>query len=179
VISGDGTTVIFSSHAANLVTGDTNGRLDYFAHDMHAEPPVAYCIAGTSTQGCTATMSTTGAPSGSAGSGFVITASGVDGQRPAIMLYGISGRASVPWGASTLCVAAPRQRTALQSSGGASGLCNGSIALDWNAFLATHATALGVPLVAMTPTTAQVWIRDPQATKHSVLSDAIEFYACP
>lgn len=34
VISADGDTVVFESSAANLVTGDTNGRTDVFAHNL-------------------------------------------------------------------------------------------------------------------------------------------------
>lgn len=34
VMSGDGTEVAFNSLAANLVTGDTNSRMDVFVHDM-------------------------------------------------------------------------------------------------------------------------------------------------
>jgi len=41
----------------------------------------AYCTAGTSTNGCTATLQSAGTPSASAAAGFTLSASNVDGQK--------------------------------------------------------------------------------------------------
>jgi len=111
-------------------------------------PPASYCTAGTSLNGCSAQLSASGLASASAASGFVVSASGVDGARNGLLYYGLSGPLATPFVAgssSYRCVAAPYQRTLLLSSNGASGACNGSFALDWNAYRAANPFALGSP----------------------------------
>jgi hypothetical protein len=51
--------------------------------------------------------------------------------------------------------------------------------LDWNAFRATHASALGQPFVAGDSVWAQAWFRDPPSPKTTQLSDALAFSVCP
>jgi len=46
-----------------------------------ASTPVSYCTAGTTTNGCAATLGATGVASASAANGFTIQASSVEGQR--------------------------------------------------------------------------------------------------
>jgi hypothetical protein len=86
-------------------------------------------------------MSGNGVPSASFASSFTLDVSSVEGQKQGLIFYGLdnSGFAPVPWGASTsfLCVKAPLQRTPAQSSGGSAGACDGALALDWNAYLAS------------------------------------------
>lgn len=178
-ISGDGTVIGFASWVDNLVPNDTNNALDYFVHDWRDVPPQAYCSSAPSLNGCLPTLSTLGRPDGSAGSGFVVTAGQSDGQRSGLFVYGIAGAFAAPWGAGTLCVAAPRQRTFVLSSGGTAGQCDGALSFDWNTYVATHPGALGTPFDALTPVFLQAWARDPGAPGQCVLSNAIEFHSCP
>jgi hypothetical protein len=141
----------------------------------------SYCTASTSSGGCVATMSATGNPSASASSGFVLDVTGVPGQRSGLVFYGVTGRVEIPWGTGTgyLCVKAPTQRTPVATSGGTLGSCDGSLSLDWNAFMSTQPGALGHPRVAGLRVQGQAWYRDPPSPKSTVLSDAIEFVLTP
>jgi hypothetical protein len=144
-------------------------------------PPSAYCSSGTSSNGCTPTLSSSGAPSASLSSPFTVTASGVDGQKTGLIFYGISGPTVAPWGSSTstLCVKPPQQRTTQVSSGGTSGACDGVLALDWNGWHAAHPGALGSPIGAGTTLWLQGWYRDPPSSKTTALTSALEAFVAP
>jgi hypothetical protein len=141
----------------------------------------AYCTAGTTGNGCAASIAASGIPSVAQTSGFVLTASGVDGARFGLTFYGLNGRSQQPWGAGTslLCVKSPLQRTSAQFSGGTAGQCDGALALDWLAFLAATPGALGNPFGAGQVVDAQAWFRDPPSAKSTSLSNALEFTTCP
>jgi hypothetical protein len=151
----------------------------------YAPPPIAsYCTAGTTSHGCAATIDSTGSPSASAASGFVLAASSVEGQRQGLFFYSLdnSGFAPLPWGpgsTSYLCVKPPTQRAAPQMSGGTNNACDGVLALDWNTFRATHPTALGSPFAAGQRVFAQAWFRDPPSPKSTALSNALTFVVQP
>jgi hypothetical protein len=144
-------------------------------------PWSTYCTPGTSSQGCTATLSALGTPSASAASPFTVLASGVDAQRSGLFFYGTSGAVSTPWAigsTSTLCVAPPRQRALVHDSGGTPGTCSGSLALDWNAYVLSHPSALGVPFSPGAEIWTQAWFRDPPSPSGTTLSDALHFRLC-
>lgn len=182
-ISPDGGYVAFCSSATNLVSGDDNDRDDVFVRDRAGcSPTVAsYCVAGTTSNGCVPSISGAGTPSASAGSGFEIAVSAVDGQANGAILYGLAGSSATPWsgGSSLVCLRPPLQRTTVQSSGGSSGACDGVFTLDWNQFVATQASALGSPFAGGETVWAQAWFHDPQAPGGSNLSDALWFQVCP
>jgi hypothetical protein len=143
---------------------------------------IPYCTAGTTTNGCNATMSAAGTPSVSASSGFTLTCSNIEGQKVGLLFYGVSGPIATPWGAgssSFLCVRAPTQRSPSVNSGGTTNACNGTIALDWLAYLASHPTALGQPFSAARVVNAQTWFRDPPAPNTTSLSNGLQFTTCP
>jgi len=144
--------------------------------------PVGYCTSGTSTNFCVATMSASGAPSASASSGFVLLTSNVEGQKQGLIFYGTSGQHNAPWSSgssSYLCVKAPTQRLPAQNSGGTNFACDGMFAADWSAYMASHPSALGQPLMAGLVVDAQAWYRDPPAAKTTNLSDGLEFTLGP
>ncbi len=145
-------------------------------------PPVNYCTAGVSTQGCSPQLTHTGTPSASASSGFVITAVPIDAQRSATFFYGVMGRQSLPWASgstSYFCVRAPIQRTPTLTTGGTIGSCNGVATLDWNAFAAANPGAVGQPYVFGMMINAQCWFRDPPAPRSTNLSNGLEFFVQP
>jgi hypothetical protein len=144
---------------------------------------LTYCTAGTATHGCVASIAGAGVPSATSGAGFTISASNVEGAKQGLFFYGLdnSGYAPVSWGATSsyLCVKPPTQRTAVLSTGGTDGQCDGSLALDWNAFIASNPTALGVPFAAGQHVYAQAWYRDPPSPKTTNLSNALQFAVGP
>lgn len=142
----------------------------------------SYCLAGTTSSGCVPEISGAGVASASAGSGFVVQVANVEGNRPGLFLYGVSGGQVLPFGggsASYLCVKPPTQRLALQNTGGTSGGCDGGLAVDWNAFIASHGGALGQPFGGGETVWMQAWFRDPHAQTATNLSDGLVFYLAP
>ena len=141
----------------------------------------SYCTSGVTSSGCAPTISASGAPSAAASSGFTLTVAGVEGQKDGHLFYGLSGPHAAPWGGSShfLCVKAPSQRTGTQNSGGTAGACDGAIALDWCAYVATHPSALGAPFSAGTSVWAQLYFRDPPGPKTTALSNALTFTVIP
>lgn len=140
---------------------------------------VNYCTAGTSTNGCLATMSCSGIPSASASSGFVLTTSGVEGQKSGLIRYSMSGMVATPWAAgsgSFLCIKAPQLKLGpVQNSGGTFGACDGVIQVD---FL-SHMANKGSTLVPGTEFYVQTFYKDPPAPKSINLSDALQFTIVP
>ena len=139
-----------------------------------------YCTAGTTINGCLPSISGSGVPSVSNGSGFVISVSNVPGQRYGTMMYSFNPVA-VQWSpisTSYRCVAFPVQRFGDLSSGGTAGQCNGTLSIDFNQWYATHPGAMGAPYVPGSILYAQGWFRDPAAPKQTNLSNALRFTLC-
>jgi hypothetical protein len=138
--------------------------------------PIAYCTPGTTSNGCTPSISASGNPDLSHAAPCQILVGGVEGQKTGLVFYGISGASSSPWcstGSSLLCVKPPTQRGIVQSSGGASGACDGVLALDWNAFQTANPLTLGNPWTVSANAYVQAWFRDPPSCKTTNLSDAV------
>jgi hypothetical protein len=142
---------------------------------------VNYCTAGTSASGCAAMLSSPGVPSISAGSGFVVSAASVEGDKDGAFFYGFNGTQANPWGngTSAICVLPPVVRTPVLNGTGTAGQCNGSFDRDLAAFWATAAPSK-VPAPGQ-QVDLQLWYRDPLNTSNqkTSLSDALEFTACP
>ena len=166
-----------------LGTGNSPAFDNWSASDGSGPPPpIAYCTSSTTAHGCNASMSATGTASIAATSGFVMTAANVEGLANGVFFYGTLGRVAVPWAAgstSFLCVKFPLQRSTLQNSGGNFGACDGTLALDFLAFMAANPTALGQPITAGQSYNAQAWFRDPPSPKGTSLSDGLEFTLVP
>ncbi len=144
--------------------------------------PTSYCTAGTSTNGCTPSMSLSGVPSVSAPQPVILTANKVDGQRAGLVFVGLSPQ-SIPWGAgssSFLCVKPPTTRPPAQSSGGTAGQCNGTLSGDLNAYLvASGNQPFGVSPYSGLLVHAQGWFRDPASPKSTSLSNALTLTFSP
>jgi hypothetical protein len=141
-----------------------------------------YCTAGTTTNGCNATINAVGSTSASATAGFVIYGTGIEGQKQTLLYYGVSGPSAQVWapGSSSFkCVRQPTQRVAPQSSGGTVDTCSGTYAVDMANYLSTRPTALGNPRYAGEVFNAQLWFRDPPAPSTSSLSNALQFTLAP
>jgi hypothetical protein len=143
---------------------------------------ISYCTAGTTTNGCNATMSAAGTPSASASSGFTLSVSNVEGQKFGLLFYGVSGPAALPWfsgSTSFLCVKPPTQRIPSANSGGTANACDGSLAIDFLAYGVNNPGSLGMPLTAGQVICAQTWFRDPPAPNTTNLSNGLQFTTCP
>jgi hypothetical protein len=144
-----------------------------------------YCTAKVNSLGCTPAIAITGTPSAYAASGCVIAASRVINNKSGVLLYGLDGRAALPFQNGTLCVQPGVRRAAEVSSGGSpppAKDCSGVFALDFNAWNAgvfggNPAPELSVP---GTVVNVQWWGRDPgfPAPNDTTLSDALEFTMC-
>lgn len=151
-----------------------------FSSSVFAQRPTSYCTAGTSTNGCTPSITANVQPNTANDAGCVITTSGIEGQKQGLVFYGVDNSAFTPspWGAGSTsfrCVKPPTARIgALLNSGGTAGQCDGSFVLDWDAFQTSHPNALGNPWIVADNVFVQSWYRDPLAVKTSNLSDALE-----
>ncbi len=152
-----------------------------FPHDpLLCLPPVVYCPAGTSSNGCVPSIAAVGTLHLSQASGFTLGASALPGQRFASVIYGVNGAAQTPWGATSFsCVRPPRQRTTVQNTGGALGACDGALVLDFNAWRSANPFALGAPFGPGDTFWAQVWYRDAAASVGTNFTNAVRFMSCP
>ena len=88
--------------------------------------------------GCTPTIAADGIASPAASWGFEVSASSVRNQTIGLLLYGVSGRAALPFHGGTLCLASPFLRTPALSSGGnslPSADCSGAWSVDLDLIL--------------------------------------------
>lgn len=147
---------------------------------VHAQGPAPYCTAGTSTNGCTPSISANLQPNTFNTAGCVITVTGVEGQRQGLVFYGVDNSVftPTPWapGSSSFrCVKPPTKRIGgAVSSGGTQDQCDGAYAVDWDAFQTANPSALGNPWVVGDRVFVQAWYRDPLAPTTSNLSNAVE-----
>jgi hypothetical protein len=138
-----------------------------------------YCVAKTNSLGCVPSISADGFPSPTAGSGYVLRAANVRNQTAGSLTFGIGGRAALPFGGGTNCIAPPRQRTPVAHSGGSPlGVadCSGTWQLDFNTWMSQYYT-----LPAGTTVQAQWFGRDLgfAAPSNWTLTDALEFTVRP
>jgi hypothetical protein len=156
--------------------------MDDMEVDYGSAPPVSYCTSGTTTNGCTASISASNNPNVAHSNSCQITVANVEGQKSGIIFYGLAANA-LPWcsvgGTSFLCVKSPTSRTGTQNSGGTAGACDGQLSLNWNAFQLANPGGLGQPWAAGNKAYVQGWFRDPPACKTTSLSDGVELTYVP
>jgi hypothetical protein len=142
-----------------------------------------YCTAGTSASGCNALISAVGTPSPTQGSGFVVTADTVEGNKTGLFFYSQNGKQANAWGNGTSyqCVVPPVKRGGVQSGGGTNGLCNGLFNQDLNARWCPTCPAPAHAPVPGLCVQVQLWYRDPLNTSSQTtsLSDALEAIVIP
>ncbi len=191
----DGTNGVFNTPLGNIPVasgnweltiydwvGGDSGQLDDWKICFNTGPalPVAYCTAGTTTNGCEASISATASPSASAANPCIINVTNVEGAKSALIFYSVTGRQAAAWNTTSfLCVKSPTQRSPAQTSTGVAGTCDGTLTLDWNAYQAANPTAIGNPWAAGNLAQVQAWFRDPPAGKSTNLSNAIEMTYVP
>ena len=175
---------VIDEYVLRFKTETPHSGLDTAVLDTQwASLAATYCTAGTSASGCQATLSASGSPSATEPSGFVLTASGVEGQKDGLFFFGANGRQANAWGNGTSfqCVVPPVRRAGLLSGTGSSGACDGGFSQDLNA---TWCASCPKPSANPGPgavVQAQLWYRDPQNTSNQTtsLSNALEFTLAP
>ncbi len=172
-----GKTRVLSTVPGQEITGDISATATILT------PGVSYCTAGTSANGCTASLSTTGLASASASSGFTITAIDLEGAKNGTFFMGTNGQQANPWGNGTSfqCVVPPVVRIGLQTASGTAGSCDGVMARDLNAvWCSTCPKPLKNPGLGA-QVQIQLWYRDPFNTSNQTtsLSSALEFTVGP
>jgi Tol biopolymer transport system component len=177
-VSADGRLIAFSSSAASLVTGDTNGFEDLFLRDRGAPPPVIYCTAKTNSLGCVPAIGYSGLPSLSGPDNFYVTASNVLSNKSGMMLWA-GAQGSIPFHGGILCLTPPIVRTPLQNSGGNTGPtdCSGTYSYHFTlAYMSAEFLSTGSTVCC------QFWSRDPGfpiPTNRIGLTDALQFVIGP
>jgi len=141
------------------------------------------CGVGTSLNGCTPTIATSGTPSASNAGTYFVTATGMDGNRLGGFLYGFAygpiNIGAAGGGTSWFCGPSPRQRVtpSFADTGGTAGLCDGSRTHDLNDFWFNN---LGAPYSFGTTLWIQGWNRDPgSASMNLNVTDGIAATMCP
>ncbi|MCC6407072.1 MAG: hypothetical protein IT453_07895 [Planctomycetes bacterium] len=162
--------------------GASFGALNaHFTYTECTPTPVVYCAAKVNSLGCTPAIAFSGASSASATSGFTVSASQLLNNKNALLIYGLNGRATTPFGGGTLCFAAPIKRSMLLATGGNPPPtdCSGALAVDLNAFAAGVLGGSPSPLLSAPGSVVdcQFWSRDPgfSAPNNISLTDAVEY----
>jgi glucose/arabinose dehydrogenase len=134
-----------------------------------------YCTAKPNSQGCRPAIEASGSASAGAVSGYILRATNVLPAVSGVFFYSKQGAASVPFQGGVLCMAGAVQRTpGTQATG--SGICGGSLSIDFNAYIATDADP---ELQAGASIWGQFWSRDPADSFGSSLTNAVTTVLCP
>ncbi len=80
--------------------------------------PTALCPGKLNSQACIPSIEVEGFPSATGNQGFWVRATDVINQKPGMLLIGVNGSASTPFGGGTLCLAPPYYTTIVRSSSG-------------------------------------------------------------
>ena len=158
--------------------------LAYTGH-LNCGQAVGYCTAKLNSNGCTPAIGSSGSPSASAATGFVVSGANVRNQKAGLLIYSVSGRAALPFAGGLLCLATSVRRSPATNSGGSAlpaNDCSGVYAIDFNAF--ARGSLGGHPLPALsTPGTlvdCQWWGVDPGfgPPNNVTLTGGLEFSIC-
>jgi len=135
-----------------------------------------YCEAKITSEGCPPFMLASGVAQASASSGFLIEADQVPAQTPGLFFYGFGGPAAIPFLGGRKCMRGAVRRTPVTMSTG-SGLCGGTLFIDFNAYMAT---GVNPNLVPGRTVWGQFWFRDPAHPVGGIgLSNGITFTVLP
>lgn len=172
--TGIGTVITPSSTISSGGSGEVASLIE-IPMDLGQNLAGTYCVAKTSSSGCQPQTTTSGLPSASQATGFMVGATQVEASKNGLLFYGLAGPAALPFLGGTLCVQPPLRRTGLQASGGAAP-CSGAYAFDFNAWVAGGSDPqLGAGSVVH----AQHWFRDPAGSSGIGLTDAATFTLAP
>jgi len=174
-LNGDGFKEFVLAGSRSDVGGVDSGVL--MAYRLFPIAPLIYCTGKLNSLGCTPSIFSSGSPSASSSSPFLIQASNLVNQKNGLLFYSHRPNAVLFQG-GTKCVAEPTTRTPPQSSGGATtgASCSGTFSFDFNDWMQNGPD---LSLGAGAEIYAQYWSRDPQSPSHTSLSNALQFLVSP
>ncbi|MDP1860674.1 MAG: hypothetical protein Q8K82_18505 [Gemmatimonadaceae bacterium] len=180
VMSGTYTLHCFEWDLSAIISGQIAGW------ELCFDPPgapVPYCAPGGSSSNnqCVGAVSATANPNVAHSNSCIVLASKLETGQSGLIFYGL-GTSQTSWclgGNSVLCVKSPLERSGVQSTGGGSQTCSGTLVLDWNAYQLASPGVLGQPWVAGSKAYVQGWYRDPLSCKTTVLTSALELTYVP
>ena len=156
-----------------------------FPYSLRYVPePIVFCTAKLNSCGSLPAISAAGTPRASYSSGFLVSVSGTRAGKPGLLLTTDSGPAAVPFpfsgGLLCLELTGLRRSILVTDTTGTPGACDGTLAIDLNAFASgvlggNPAATLAVP---GTIVDCQWWARDTSANG-ALLSDALEYLVGP
>ncbi len=151
---------------------------EVFAYTLESQASSTYCTAKLNSLGCLPSIGFSGMPSTTSALAFEVTATNVLSNKLGVLFYGTNGPTATPFLGGFQCVAPPRRRTPLQSSGGNPPPvdCSGTYAFDFNAHIQSGADPALVPGATVA---AQYWTRDSGASFQTGMTDAVTFGICP
>ena len=171
---------------AATVSGSAGMGISVLEGLTPVDPVTTYCTAKVNSLGCLPFIAASGLPSASSTSGFVVSGENVRNNKPGVLLYGVSGRAAIPFQGGYFCMQTPVRRSVGVSAGGApppANDCSGVFALDMNAFAAGVLGGNPLPDLRVFGTTVgtQWWGRDQgfPFPDNTTLSDALEYVVQP
>jgi len=141
-------------------------------------PPSTYCIAKPNSLACTPSIASTGSPSATQSSGFVVTCGQVRNQKLGVLIYSVAGSGSTPFQGGTLCVGLPLRRAPGVNSGGSAlpaADCTGVYSIDMNSLASGTLTGSPVPELQQLGASVycQWWGRDPGDAFGTTLSNGL------
>jgi hypothetical protein len=171
VVAPDGSSVAFRCEDPSFGSG--NIFMNVYLRLCDWKQPQIYCDSKANSFGCRPSVSFSGSPSVSAGTGFTVQAQELIGQTAGMFFYSTRRAILTPFQGSYLCMEPPVQRLSLQPTGG--GLpssCSGTLSVDFNVWIASGADPT---LIAGENVCIQAWTRDAGSAYGSNLSNAIAF----
>jgi len=179
--SGNWTLKIF-----DWASGDVGNIDSWILHVNGSLPaPTPYCTAKVTSNACIPSIGSTGVPSASTGSGFLVNGTQFMNNKNCLLFYGVTGQAAIPFQGGTLCVSAPIKRTPGTNTLGnpPPNDCSGVPSIDMNLFAVggLGGTPLAALTVAGTVVDCQWWGRDPgfAAPNNTQLSNGLEYTVGP
>ena len=166
----------FDDHAVGVDAGSA------YVFRLAPPAPTVHCTAGTSASGCVALLSASGTPSANAPSGFTVSASGVEGSRTGMFIFGQGGKQALPWGGTSFqCAPPPLATSGPLPVTGTLGACDGAFGLDLNALWCTTCPKPAINPGEGSLVHVQLWYRDPlnPSGQTTSFSDAIELWVLP
>jgi hypothetical protein len=165
----------------DTVDGQYNDGAGWFVDDItittDCAPPTSYCTAKVNSQGCTPRIESTGFPSPTHTSAFLIRATSVISGKPGLLLYSYASAATSFQG-GFLCLTAPVSRIGVGSSSGGPPppLCAGTYSYDFNDRVRS---GVDPGLIPGKDVFAQYWQRDQASSFGIGLTDGLAFVICP
>jgi hypothetical protein len=184
-VAGNASQSIAGAPHVQLVDGSLTVEFPFKLNGTEQGGTLTYCTAKTTANSCVPSIGSTGAPSATSGSGFIVNGTTFINNKSCLLFYGTTGQAATTFQGGTLCVKTPIKRTPGTNTFGnpPPNDCSGAPAIDMNLFAAGGGGGTPLPalLVPGTVVDCQWWGRDPgfPAPNNTQLSNGLEYTVGP